>query len=83
MAEGQKGRKIGRNAKWCQNYRLRQQGERNKAKKLLRHFKRYGYANASAVHCYNNLPMLVKPAGLLTVTLTPSKAKQKEKEHGG
>lgn len=62
-------RKFDRNRPWCRAYALRQQRERNKAAKLLRHFARYGLANASAVHCYNNLPMLVKPAGKLTVSL--------------
>ena len=35
-----KGRKVGRNLKWCQAYRLRRQRERNKAVKLRRHLAR-------------------------------------------
>jgi hypothetical protein len=35
------GRKKGRNLKWCQSYRLRQQREKNKAIKLVRHLKKH------------------------------------------
>lgn len=55
MSEKQKGRKIGRNADWCKAYKGRNQRERNKAKKLLRHIDRYGATDHMAVHCYNNL----------------------------
>lgn len=65
----QKGRKIGRNKDWCKAYRNRNQRERNKVKKLLRHFKRYGTASAPAVHCFNELPMNMKPAEWRSVTL--------------
>lgn len=68
-----KSQKFDRNRKWCQAYRNRNQRERNKAIRLLRHFKRFGYASACAVHCYNQLPMLVKPAGMRSVTLDKRK----------
>ena len=35
-----KGRKIGRNLKWCQAYRLRRRRERNKAVRLRAHLAR-------------------------------------------
>lgn len=35
-----KGRKIGRNQKWCQAYRNRGQRERNKLRRLKPHLKR-------------------------------------------
>lgn len=73
----QKGRKIGRNKAWCKTYRNSNQRERNKARKLLKHFERYGAASASAVHCFNNLPGFVKPAGMLTVTLTHGNKRKK------
>lgn len=78
MAAGktQKGRKIGRNKDWCKAYRNRNQRERNKAKRLLKHFKRYGNASACAVHCYNNLPMLFKPGHMREVTLTKAMGKR-------
>lgn len=38
---GKKGRKLGRNEKWCQAYRTRGQREKNKARKLRRHLKRH------------------------------------------
>ncbi len=75
MAEKQKSRKIGRNAKMCLAYKNSGRRERNKARRLLRHFKRYGQASACAVHCYNNLPMLAKPASQRTVSLEPAKGK--------
>lgn len=72
MAAGktQKGRKIGRNKDSCKAYRNSGRRERNKARRLLKHFKRYGTASASAVHCFNNLPMTAKPANERSVTLT-------------
>lgn len=66
----QKGRKIGRNKDWCKAYRNSGRRERNKATRLLKHFKRYGTASASAVHCYNNLPLLFRATYLREVTLT-------------
>lgn len=45
MSEGakksQKGRKIGRNKKWCEAYRARDQRGINKAIKLARHLRRF------------------------------------------
>lgn len=75
-AKTQKGRKIGRNKDWCKAYRNANRRERGKARRLLRHFERYGYASAAAVHCYNGLPMLGKPKGILTVTLTKAVGKR-------
>ena len=49
-----KGRKIGRNAKWCQAYRLRRQRERNKAVRLRAHLTRLPadtVAAAALVRC--------------------------------
>lgn len=69
-------RKFDRNSKWCEAYRNRNQRERNKAKRLLKHFARYGFASASAVHCYNNLPMLVKPAAVRVVAHEKPKGKR-------
>lgn len=71
--KGSGTKKYDRNRPWCQSYRNRQQRERNKALRLLRHFRRYGYANAAAVHCYNNLPLSVRPKDVLSVTLAPPK----------
>jgi hypothetical protein len=79
-AVGGKNRKYGRNSNWCTAYKNRNQREINKAKKLLKHFKRYGFASASAVHSYNGLPMNVKPPEMREVSLQPSKKKQKERE---
>jgi hypothetical protein len=39
-APGGKNRKIGRNRKWCEAYKLRNQREINKLRNLLRAFKR-------------------------------------------
>jgi hypothetical protein len=83
MAGGKnKSRKLNRNTKWCEAYRNRSQREKNKAKRLLRHFKRFGYANASAVHCYNNLPVNTKPADLRTVPLELSKKRRAKNARG-
>ena len=49
-----KGRKIGRNLKWCQAYRLRRQRERNKAVRLRKHLARLPgdmVAAAALVRC--------------------------------
>ena len=35
-----KGRKIGRNKRWCEAYRLRGQREKNKAVRLHKHLRR-------------------------------------------
>lgn len=43
MAEGRKGRKVGRNKKWCESYRNRGQKQINQAIKLLNHFYRMGW----------------------------------------
>lgn len=73
-----KGRKIGRNKKWCEAYRNRHQRERNKVKKLLRHIRRYGTTDHMAVHTYNNLPVIDgKPYELLSITPTKSRHKRK------
>ena len=48
------GRKIGRNAKWCQTYRLRGRRERNKAVRLRKHLARLPadtVAAAALVRC--------------------------------
>ncbi len=79
-AAGGKNRKYGRNQKWCDAYKARQQREKNKITKLMKHFKRYGYANASAIRAYDNLPMNLKPPEMREITLQPSKKKQKERE---
>lgn len=45
-----KGRKIGRNKKWCQAYRASGQRERNKAIRLQKHLARFpGDRNAERV----------------------------------
>jgi hypothetical protein len=76
MAESNKGRKVGRNAAWCKAYRGRGQRERNKALKLLRHFKRHGFVDAGAVACYNALPVLAKPTGSRAILMSaPTKHK--------
>lgn len=36
-----KGRKHGRNKKWCENYRNRGQRERNKLRRLVKHLTRH------------------------------------------
>jgi len=41
MAEGKKGRKVGRNKKWCEAYRSRSQEQRNQAPKLAKHCLRF------------------------------------------
>ena len=49
-----KGRKIGRNLKWCQAYQLRRQRERNKAMRLRKHLARLPkdtVAAAALVRC--------------------------------
>lgn len=77
MAKKEKGsgtKKYDRNRPWCQAYRNRQQRERNKVVKLLRHFRRFGYSCAATVHCYNNLPMNLKPRDMLTAQRMPSKS---------
>lgn len=47
MAEGKKGRKVGRNKARCAAYRSAQRREFNKARRLLRHLHRH-VNNASA-----------------------------------
>lgn len=39
--EGKKGRKHGRNEKWCQTYKARGTREKNKAAKIRRHLKKH------------------------------------------
>ena len=55
--QGKKGgKKIGRNATSCQNYRNRNQRERNKAIRLRKHLKRFendGCAKAALTRCYD------------------------------
>lgn len=41
-----KGRKIGRNEKWCKAYRSRAQRERNKIVKMERHLSTHANDNA-------------------------------------
>lgn len=38
---GKKGRKIGRNAKYCERYRIEGREIKNKRRRLRRHLKRY------------------------------------------
>ena len=40
-SKGKKNRKHDRNERWCENYRARQQRERNKARRLSKHLKKY------------------------------------------
>lgn len=54
-----KSQKFGRNADWCKAYRSRNQREKNKAKRLIRHLARFP-SDPCAVHCYNNLPAVAK-----------------------
>jgi hypothetical protein len=75
-AKSQKGRKIGRNKKWCEAYKNRGQRGINKVAPLLRHIKRYGTTDHTAVHCYNNLSARGKPPDLLTVTPVKSAHKR-------
>ncbi len=75
-AKTQKGRKIGRNLKWCQAYRSRGQREQNKIAKLLQHLGRYGMTDHMAVHFYNNLPMRGKPKDRLTIAPIPTLCKR-------
>ena len=54
---GKKGRKIGRNLKWCQSYRNRNQRAINKARNLIRHFSNPAHIHDNtAFHCLTNLP---------------------------
>jgi len=39
--KGGGSRKLGRNKKWCESYRLRMQSEKNKKSKMERHIKRF------------------------------------------
>jgi hypothetical protein len=41
MAKQSKGRKVGRNAKWCQAYQASGTQKINQAKRLARHLRRY------------------------------------------
>lgn len=41
MSQKNGDKKKGRNAKWCQAYRMRGQREKNKAVRLLRHLLRF------------------------------------------
>ena len=55
---GKKNRKYGRNARYCELYRVRHQRERNKVKRLLRHLKRFPKdrcAGDSLARCYDVL----------------------------
>lgn len=67
--KGGGARKYDRNRVWCQAYRNRGQRERNKVRRLLRHFRRYGVCDPCAASCYNNLPKAGKPAQMQTVTV--------------
>ena len=53
---GKKARKIGRNKKWCEAYRSREQREVNKARGVLRHLIHHPGDNR-AFHAYTNLPL--------------------------
>lgn len=46
--KGKKGRKVGRNRKWCQEYRARGQRMKNKIRKVARHLKRHPNDEAAA-----------------------------------
>jgi hypothetical protein len=51
---GKKNRKVGRNAKWCERYRLSNRRERNKLKRLNKHLARHpgdGCGTAAADRC--------------------------------
>jgi hypothetical protein len=70
-----KGRKIGRNKKWCESYLARGTRDKNKVARLLRHFRRNGTTDHMAVHFYNNLPARIL-GGFPAVTPTKSQAKR-------
>jgi hypothetical protein len=38
---GKKNRKVGRNAKWCERYRLSRRREHNKLRRLAKHLERH------------------------------------------
>lgn len=83
-AAGGKNRKYGRNAKWCDAYKVSGTREKNKARKLARHIKRYGTTDHMAVHRFNNLPELAKRVtGTQSFSPTPSKHKRKEPAYYG
>lgn len=54
-------KKYDRNRKWCQAYRLRGQREINKARRLLRHLKRYPQ-DSNTLKVFDALPAPAKRA---------------------
>jgi len=59
-------RKIDRNRKWCEAYRLRGQREINKAKRLARHIKRFPQ-DVAAANYLKKLAALAKRAKVVAV----------------
>ncbi len=51
-----KGRKVGRNSKWCQAYRASGKRELSKAKKLLKHLHKHG-KDPMAENALSELPI--------------------------
>ena len=68
-------KKHGRSKDQCKAYAMRGQREKNKLKKLLRHIRRYGAMDHTAVHFWNNFPARVM-AGLDPITPVKSKCKR-------
>lgn len=54
---GKKSRKWGRNKRFCEHYRLSNRREHNKARRLLKHLRRFP-ADACAQTALEGLPML-------------------------
>ena len=52
---GKKGRKIDRNRKWCERYRLARKREKSKARKLYNHLLKFP-GDLAAEQVANNLP---------------------------
>jgi hypothetical protein len=53
--QSKKGRKVGRNAVWCNAYRLRNQREKNKAIKLMRYIEKHGHTDLVALNAFKEL----------------------------
>ena len=56
---GKKNRKVGRNAKWCERYRLSNRREHNKLKWLIKHLTNHPndqIAESAAVRCNAVIP---------------------------